>query len=148
MKVLMLQDVKKIGKKGEIVEVADGYGQNFLLPRKLAEVATSGVIKSKGKEAGEERERLKRERKKAEEVAAKLAAKPVVLTLNIGDNGKAFGSISGKDVTQAIEETFQIQLAKSAVKLNKPIKSLGKFEVPVKLEHGVKAKVQVQVQQA
>lgn len=143
MKLLLLQDVKNVGKKGTVVEVADGYARNFMLPRKLAVVATDGIVKSVGKEATDLQAKKQREKEQARELAESLGAQTLNLTVKVGDKGKLFGSITSQDIVDAVKAQFKHSIEKKAVQLKDPIKALGDYEVPVKLHPEVNAKLRL-----
>lgn len=143
MKLVLLQDVKNIGKKGALVEVSDGYARNFLLPKKLAAAATDGVIRSLNKEAKDLEEKKTREREQAQELAASLESRRLELQVKVGENGKLFGSVTSQDLVQAIKEQFEFQIEKKNLQLKDPLKTLGEHVVPLKLHPGVTARLQV-----
>ena len=139
MKVLLLQDVKGLGKKGEICEVKDGYGRNFLVGKGLADFATNEVIN-----------RYKAAQKKAAEVAAEekalmeMAAKKITETTlkivqKVGANGALYGAITKEDIAEALAKEHRIDIDKKTIVLNNPIKSTGVYEVEIKLGHGIHA---------
>ncbi|MBR5500548.1 MAG: 50S ribosomal protein L9 [Clostridia bacterium] len=145
MKVILLKDVKDLGKKDQIVEVSDGYGKNFLVPRGIAKIATAGSIneaidKQKAQEAKKARELAQ-----AKELAGVIATKRVVLKAKLGENGKLFGAISAKDIADAMKSQFGIDIDKKKIELNEPIKSQGVFDVTAKVHAGVVGKFQVEV---
>ncbi|MBX7490785.1 50S ribosomal protein L9 [Helicobacter turcicus] len=146
MKVLLLQDVKGLGKKGDICEVKDGYGKNFLIAKGLADFATNAVIN-----------RYKAEQKKAEEMAAaekaltEMAAKKIEeVTLKIvqkvGANGSLYGAITKEDIAEALAKEHRIAIDKRTIELKNPIKSTGIYEVEIKLGHGICAVLKVDIE--
>ncbi|MBR5280010.1 MAG: 50S ribosomal protein L9 [Clostridia bacterium] len=146
MKVILLKDVKDLGKKDQIVEVSDGYGKNFLVPRGIAKIATAGSInealdKQKAQEAKKARELAQ-----AKELANEISSKRVILKAKLGENGKLFGAVSAKDIADAMKAQFKIDLDKKKIELGDPIKSQGVFDVTAKVYAGVVAKFQVEVQ--
>ena len=145
MKVILLEDVKSLGKKGDIVNVSDGYARNAILPKKLGVEATPKNLND-----------LKLQNQHADKVAqenyenalelAKIVEKTTVeLKLKSGKDGKAFGSISSKEISQAAKEQAGLEIDKKKMHLNEAIKNLGTFEVPVKLHPKVTASIKVQV---
>ncbi len=144
MKLILLQDVKKLGKKGEIVEVADGYGQNFLIPRRLASPATAGAVNARKKEVADEKARTQRAKDQAQEWAQKLEASPIKLSVKVGDGGKLFGSIGTKEIASAVKK-MGVPIDKKKIHLPKPIKLLGTHEVKVKLYPKITASVKVEL---
>ena len=133
MKVILQQDVRGQGKKGQMIEVAEGYARNFLLPRKLAVPATADAVntmklKEKAKKA--EDARLKAE---AEAIVEKLKNSPVKVTARAGANGKLFGAVTSKEVSDALQAQHGIELAKQKIVMDEPIKAYGTYELKAKL---------------
>ncbi|NLM36942.1 MAG: 50S ribosomal protein L9 [Firmicutes bacterium] len=145
MKVILLNDVKALGKKGDLKEVSPGYARNFLFPNKLAMEATPGNLRK----IEEERERQKVQAARDEATARHLAAQLDGLTLTIqtkaGEGGKLFGSITGKDIVDRIQQETKVELDKKQLNLPEPIKTVGEHEVAVNLYRGVKATLKIQV---
>ena len=145
MKVILQQDVKGQGKKGEMIEVSEGYGRNFLLPRKLAVPATADAINTmnlKEKARKAEEARLKAE---AQEIAGKLQNCPVKLSAKAGNGGKLFGAVTGKEIAGALKEQFGMEIDGKKLVLDQPIKSFGSYEVKAKLGFEVSGTVYVTV---
>lgn len=139
MKAVLLQDVKGLGKKGELVNTSDGYARNFLFPRKLAMEANSQAMSElKNREAAE------KHRIDTEIAAAKIEGKTVKLTAKAGANGKLFGSITSKDAAAAISKQFSLELDKRKIVME-DIKAFGTYPVEVKLYNGISASVFVMV---
>ncbi len=148
MEVVLLEDVKSLGKKGQIVKVNEGYARNFILPKKLGVEATSKNLNDlKLKKANEERVAAK-QLEEAKELKEKLEKEPVTLAIKAGDNGKAFGSVSGKEIAKAIEEQLKLDIDKKKLVLPESLKTFGVHEVPVKLHKDVTAKLAVKVVEA
>lgn len=145
MKVILLQDVKSLGKKDAIVEVSDGYGQNYLLPRKLAVAATAGNMNEVKQRKDSLDNKAKRELAVAKEYADKLNEKVVSINAKVGENGKLFGAISNKDIQDAIKAQYGLDVDKKKIVLNDPIKNVGSYDVEIKLYTGVSAKIVVKV---
>ncbi len=145
MKVILLEDVKKLGKKGDLVDVADGYARNYLLPRNLAQEATAGGIKQNKQKKAALEKRKKKEKDLAQEIAEKLSKTSVTLKVKAGDQGKLFGSVTSKDISEALKEQQQIQVDRRKIELTEPIKSLGSYEVDIKLAPEVEAKLTVKI---
>lgn len=143
MKLVLLQDVKNVGKKGELVDVSDGYARNFLLPKKLAITATDGVMKKRDKEAADVVAKKQREKEQAQELAVSLQAQQLKLPVRVGENGKLFGSIGTSDIADAIRKQFNYDIDKKTIQLKDPIKSPGEHEVTVKLYPDVQAKIRL-----
>lgn len=145
MKVILQQDVRGQGKKGQMIEVTEGYARNFLLPRKLAVPATADAVntmklKEKAKKA--EDARLKAE---AEAIAEKLKNAPVKIQARAGANGKLFGAVTSKEVSDALQAQYGVDLAKQKIVMDEPIKAFGNYELKAKLGYEVSGTVYVMV---
>lgn len=145
MKVILQQDVKGQGKKGQMVEVSEGYARNFLLPRKMAIPATADAIntmnlKEKAKKAEEARQKAL-----AEETAEKLKECMVKLTARAGAGGKLFGAVTTKEISEGLQKQFGIDIPKQKLVLEEPIKAFGNYEVKARLGFEVVATVYVSV---
>lgn len=145
MKVILLTDVKKVGKKGEIVDVADGYAQNFLIPKRLASPATDGAVKRRRKEMDDQKARLDREKQEAQELAKKLEAEVMTFPVRAGANGKLFGSVASKEIAAFIKKKLKVPIDKKKIHLKKPIKELGKHTVSVKVYPKITASLTVEL---
>ncbi len=133
MKVILLQDVKSQGKKGDIINVSDGYARNFLLPKGLGvEASKKNLNDVKLKKANEEKVAAE-ELKNARETAGEMKDKTVVVRIKAGADGKAFGSVSSKDMAEAMKAQHDIELDKKKIVLKEPVKALGNYEIQVKL---------------
>ena len=144
MKVVLLQDVKGLGKKGELVNTSDGYARNFLFPRKLAMEANSQAMSELKNREAAEKHRIDKEIAAAKASAEKLEGKTVRLTAKAGANGKLFGSVTPKEVAAAIAQQFSIELDKRKVVVE-DIKAFGTSTVEVKLYNGISAAMVVMV---
>ena len=145
MKVILLEDVKSLGKKGTIVNVSDGYARNYLFPKKLAIEATKenlGKLESKN-----EANKFKKQNEKndAIEVANKL--KELVLTIKVkaGENGKIFGGVTSKEISENLKEQYKIEIDKKKIEVKETIKNIGRFTINIKLYEGVNAKLTVNI---
>ena len=148
MEVVLLEDVKSLGKKGQIVKVNEGYSRNFILPRKLGvEANPKNLNDLKLKKANEEKVAAQ-QLAAAKELGAKLESASVTLSIKAGENGKAFGSVSGKEIAKAIEEQLGLEIDKKKLVLSDPLKTFGTHDVPVKLHREVTAKLVVKVVEA
>lgn len=144
MKIVLIRDVGGLGKKGEFATVSDGYARNFLFPRGLAVKADSQAMSElKNREAAEKR-RIRLETAAAEENAKKLEGKTVKITARAGANGKLFGSVASKDVSEAVLKEFGIEVDKRKIAVE-DIKSFGVYPVEIKLYNGVSAAMFVRV---
>lgn len=148
MEVVLLEDVKALGKKGQVVKVNDGYARNFILPKKLGIEATSKNLNDlKLQKANDDRlaaELLQA----AKDLAASLAEKSVTLSIKAGEGGKAFGSVSSKEIAKAVTEQLGMDIDKKKMVLPEPIKTFGTHEVPIKLHKDVTGKLAVKVVEA
>ena len=145
MKVILTQDVKGSGKKGELINAADGYARNFLLPKGLAIEANNQAIgELKAKEASKQH-KIQVEREAAMEAAKKLEGKTVKITAKAGAGGKLFGAITGKEIAAALAEQFSLTIDGKKLVLEQPIKSFGSYEVKAKLGYEVSGTVYVLV---
>ncbi len=145
MKVILLADVKNHGVKGDVVDVSPGYARNYLLPRNLAVEATEkNMARLKNKKRAEAN-RKEQELAEAKEVAKKLEGIKVTLKAKSGENGKLFGSITSKEIGEALKEQHGIDLDRRKIVLNEPIKTLGELELDVKIYPEVTAKLKISV---
>lgn len=145
MKIILLQDVKKLGKRGDLVEVAEGYARNFLFPRKLAAEATQGSINQLEQEKSALNRKKAKELEAAQVLAKKLSNTQLTLSVKAGDQGKLFGSITNKDISEALGKQHQVTVDRRKVELGEPIKALGTYEVAIKLVPEVEAKLVIKV---
>ncbi len=145
MKVILKQDVKGTGKKGEIIDVSDGYAKNFLLKKGLAEIASSVAVNSlKLQKEAEERRRAE-EIREIKELAAKINKTSVTVTIKCGENGKVFGSVTSKEIASRLSE-LGYELDKKKILLKEPLKTVGEYPVEIRFMEGVSAKITVVVQ--
>lgn len=148
MKVILLEDVKSLGKKGQIVEVSDGYARNFVLPKKLGIEATGKNMNDLKLQKANEEKVAKEQLDAAKDFAAELEKKEVVLSIKTGEGGKTFGSISTKEIAEAAKTQCNMEIDRKKIQLPEPIKSLGAYEVSVKLHPKVTGKLKIKVQEA
>ncbi len=144
MKVILSSDVKALGRKGDIVNVSDGYANNFLLKNKLAVPASAGNLNINAQEKAAFAKRIKEETAEAEALAKKLKDVTVVVKTKIGENGKTFGSISGKEIAEELSR-MGYDIDRKKIELETPIKAVGEYLVPVRLYKGVVGKINVKV---
>lgn len=146
MQIILLEDVKNVGKKGELVKVNDGYARNFILPKKLGMEANARNMNDlKLKKVNDERiaaEQLA----EAKELAKKLEDLKITVSVKIGEGGKTFGSVSSKEIAQAAKEQLALELDKKKMQLSEPIKTVGTHMVPIKLHPQVTASLKVVVE--
>ncbi len=146
MKVILLQDVKDLGKKGELVESKDGYARNFLFPRKLAEEANNSNMKEMNEKEGSKKLKKKQELEQAKELAKKIEETKVVIKTKSGDGGRLFGSITTKDIAEILKDEHDIEVDKRKIEIDGGnIKTMGTTEALVKLYPSVTAKFKIQV---
>lgn len=145
MKVVLLQDVKGSGKKGQLLEVSDGYARNFLLPRKLAREASAQVMNELKNAEDAKAWRIQQETDEAKAAAGKINEKTIHLFAKAGQGGKLFGSVTAKEIADELKNSFGIDVDKRKVALDGDIKAFGTFECEVKLYTGVSAKIFVMV---
>ena len=143
MKVILTEDVKSLGKKGEVVEVSDGYARNFILSKKKGLEATAANMNNlKLKKANDERI-AKEQLEEAKAFAKELATKEVTLSIRFGEGGKSFGSVTSKEIAAAAEEQLGLTLDKKKIVLKEPLKAAGEHKVPIKLHPEVTAEFKV-----
>lgn len=145
MKVILIQDVKSLGKKGEIVNVSDGYARNYVLPKKLGVEATSANMNDLKLQKANVEKIAQEQLDAAQELAALMETKEVVLKMRSGEDGRAFGSISSKEIAAAAKQQCDLELDKKKIQLPEAIKALGVYEVNVKLHAKVTGKLRVKV---
>lgn len=145
MKVILLEDVKSLGKKGEIVNVSDGYARNYVLPKKLGVEANSANMNDLKLQKANADKVAQEQYEAAQELAKVLETKEVVLTMKSGEGGRAFGSVSSKEIAAAAKSQCGLELDKKKIQLPEAIKALGAYEVGVKLHPKVTGKLKVKV---
>jgi large subunit ribosomal protein L9 len=145
LKVILTADVDKLGKSGEMKEVAEGYARNFLLPRKMAVPATGGAYRAWQHDIASREDKRKREREEAEIAAQRISSTTLTLGVKVGEGGKLFGSITAKDIADALERRG-ISIDKNKVDLDEPLKMLGTYKVAIKVYPGLTPEVTVDVE--
>ena len=148
MKVILLQDVKGKGKKGQMIEVSDGYARNFMLPRKLATEATADAINTMKMNDKATQERIAREKAEALEISHKLREMTLVVTAKGGGAGRLFGSVTNQEIADALKAKSGIALDKRKIVISDPIKSVGTYTVQCKLGYEINAPLTVQIEEA
>lgn len=145
MKVILLQDVKGVGKKDELVNASEGYAKNFLFPKKLAVEATSGNMKQLDNKKKAEEAKAKEELEKAKALGAEIEKLNVKIEVKTGENGKLFGAVTNKEISAAVKEQYKMDIDKKKIVLSESIKATGEKEVTVKLHPKVSAKLKVTI---
>ena len=148
MKVILLEDVKALGKKGQVVEVSDGYGKNFILKKKLGVEATNANMNDLKLQKAQEEKRAREQLEAAQNLAKELEEKSVVIPMKAGEGGRAFGSVSSKEIAPAYKEQCGMEIDKKKIQLPEAIKTFGTHEVSVKLHPQVTGKLYVKVREA
>ena len=148
MKIILLEDVKALGKKGEIVNVSDGYARNCIFPKKLGLEATSKNLNDLKLQKANEDKKAQALLDEAKELATKVEAGKVTLSIKVGEGGRTFGSVSSKEIAAEVKKQMDLDIDKKKIQLKDAIKTLGTHEVPVKLHPKVTATLKVVVTEA
>lgn len=148
MKLILLEDVKSVGKKGDLINASEGYAKNFLLPKKLAVEATKSNLNDYELKQKADAKRRQEELEKAQETAVALKDKVVTIKVKTGGNGKLFGSVTNKEVADAIVEQTKLEIDKKKVSIGDPIKMVGERTAVVKLHPKVSAEVTIKIEEA
>ena len=148
MKIILLQDEKKLGKKGDIVEVSEGYARNFVLPKKIGVEATPKNLNDLKLQKSNEAKVAQEQLDQAKQMAELLETKEVVVTIKAGENGRTFGSVSTKEIAAALKSQTEIDVDKKKIVLPEAIKNFGVYNVPIKLHPKVTGNIKVKVQEA
>ena len=143
MQVILKQDVDKVGRRGEIIDVSRGYVRNFLVPRGLAEMATPGKLEEVRHEMEEAEERDRRMAERASEIAEILNKSVITIEARSGEDERLFGSVTAANIASAIERARDVRIDRRRVRLDEPIKSLGTHQVPIQVHGDVEASVKV-----
>ena len=147
MKVILTQDIRGKGKRGQMIEVSDGYARNYLLPKKLAQEANADNINTMRMNDKATQERQAKERAEALEISKKMKDFTVTVTAKGGGAGKLFGSVTNTEIAEALEQQFGIQLDKRKIVLDEPIKTVGLYTVRCKLGYEINADLKVEVKE-
>ena len=148
MKVILKEDVKSLGKKGEIVNVSDGYARNMILPKKLGVEATSKNLNDLKLRKANEEKVAQENLDAAKAFAEELSTKEIILTLKVGEGGRTFGSVSSKEISEAAKKQLNLDIDKKKLQLENPIRNLGVTNVPVRLHPKVTGSLKVWVKEA
>lgn len=145
MKVILLDNIKGVGKKDEVINASDGYARNFLFPKKLAvEANNENMSKLKAKQDANEYKKSQ-EKEEAQKQAEKLKGILLKIVVKSGENGRIFGSITSKEIADSLKEQYKIEVDKKKIDLKEPIKTLGSFTVSIKLYEGVVGTLKIQL---
>jgi large subunit ribosomal protein L9 len=145
MKVILQQEVKKLGKKGDIIEVSEGYARNYLLAQKLAIPATASNINNASQQKASGERKQQRALDEANLLAAQMSKVEVTIGVKMGEGGKLFGSVASKDIADALLAQHKIEMDKRKIELKDTIKALGTYPVSIKLHPEISAKIQVHI---
>lgn len=145
MQLILLADVKKLGKKGDVIKVAEGYARNFLIPKGLAVEATGGKLKNLEMQKQAISVQKKREEDKARELGSRIEGLKIIISTRVGEAGKLFGAIGNKDIAEALQKNHGLVVDKKKIILKNPIKALGEYPVVIKLHPAVQAQITVNV---
>jgi large subunit ribosomal protein L9 len=145
VKVILTADVEKLGRSGEMKEVAEGYARNFLIPRKLAVPASGGAFRAWQHDVASREEKRQREREEAEVAAARIASTTLTMGVKVGEGGKLYGSITAKEIAEALSRRG-IEVDRHKIELEEPLKSLGTYKVAVKVYPGMTPEVTIVVE--
>lgn len=145
MQVILLEDVKSHGKKGDIVNVSDGYARNFIIPKKLGVEATPKNLNDLKLQKAAEEKKQKEILEQAQSLKAEIETKSVLLKIKEGEGGRTFGSVSTKEISIAVKEQLGLEVDKKKIVLSDPIRNMGSYTVPIKLHPKVTAELKVKV---
>ncbi len=148
MKVILLQDVKGKGKKGQMIDISDGYARNYMLPRKLAIEATPDAVNTMKMNDKAAQERIAREKAEAMEISKKLRGMTLTVTAKGGGAGRLFGSVTNQEIADALEKHAGIKLDKRKISISDPIKNVGTYTVTCKLGYEISAPLTVKIEEA
>lgn len=148
MKIILLQDVKTLGKKGEIIEANDGYARNYILPKKIGVEANSKNLNDLKLQKNNEAKVAQEQLEAAQDFAKQLETKEIVVKMKVGEGGRAFGSVSTKEIAAAFKEQCGVIIDKKKIQLDEPIRSFGVYRVNIKLHPKVTGVLIVKVQEA
>lgn len=147
MKVILTADVKKLGAKGDVKEVADGYARNFLFPKGLAQEATEARINEVKDQSKREKEKKEKEEDKAKKTGEKLKDKKITVKAKTGEGGKLFGAVTSKEIAEAITKQHKIEVDKKKIEIKEPIRHTGEYTVHIKLHPAVHFEMTVLVEE-
>ena len=147
MKVILTADIKSVGKKGQVIDASDGYARNYLLPKKLAVVADNANLNELKTKQDANKYKKDMSRASAEELSKKMKDFELVFKIKAGENGKTFGSVTSKDIAEALNKKYYVEVDKKKIGLDDAIKTLGTYTIDIKLYEGITGKLKVSVVQ-
>ncbi len=145
MKVILLQDVKNLGKEGEVKEVADGYARNYLIPKGLVAEATKGALQENKERKKRIQNQKEREKKQAEEIKAKIDGKQIEIKAKTGTGDRLFGAVTAKEIAENLEKQLKVKINRKKIELKEPIKNIGEHTVTIKIYPSIPAEIKVLV---
>lgn len=145
MKVILTQDIKSVGKKGQVLDASDGYARNYLLPKKLAVIADAANLNELKTKQDANKYKKDMSMANARELAEKMKEFELIFKIKAGENGKIFGSVTAKDIADELNKKYFVEVDKKKVMLNDAIKNLGVYNIEIKLFEGISGKVKVNV---
>jgi len=147
MKVILTENVKKLGFRGDLVETSDGYARNYLIPRGLAEEATPSRLNEWKKQQSSREKKALQEKESAENLRKHLQGRRIVVSASCGETGKLFGSITTAQISESLKRSFQLDIDKKDIKLKEPIKNLGDYPFTVRLHSGIDVDMTLSVEE-
>ncbi|MCE5286836.1 MAG: 50S ribosomal protein L9 [Pelosinus sp.] len=148
MKVILLQEVKKLGQKGDVIEVSEGYARNFLLPKKLADVATSTNVNNAAQKKASEARKQQQAIDEAKVMASQLGKVELTIAVKTGEGGKLFGSVTSKDIADALEAQHGLKMDKRKIELKEAVKAVGTYPVTVRIHPEISTQIKVHIEGA
>lgn len=145
MKVILTQDIKSIGKKGQIIDASDGYARNFLLPKKLAVIADNANLNELRTKQDANKYKKDMSKANAQELAEKMKNYELIFKIKAGENGKTFGSVTAKDIAEALNKKYFVEVDKKKVGLEDAIKTIGVYHIEIRLFEGITGTIRVNV---
>lgn len=145
MKVILQRDVKGLGKAGQVVEAADGYARNFLIPRGLAAPASDGNLKQLRQQQRLQDRRAAQELKAAQSAAQALTGKTLVVKARTGEGGRLYGSVTNGDIAAAVKQQYGLKIDRRKIELDEPLRQLGRFQVPVRLHPEITVEIDIEI---
>ena len=145
MQIILLKDIAKLGKKGEVKNVTDGYGLNFLLPQKLAAMASASKLKQLAEEKAREQEKIKKDEEKYENLIKKFEGVILKLKVKVSNGGKLFAGLGARDIARALNQQKKIEIDEKFIKLPKKIKNIGEYKVGVEFGNNLKSNIKLEI---